>query len=116
MREYKTKTLIKDIDVLKMFFEIYCSKRHSEKGKSVIKGKGLLEKFSFDGLILCTECEKQFIYSVTKRIMCPYDPKPECKKCPSMCYSSENRMFMRDVMRFSGKYLIFSGRFDLIFK
>jgi hypothetical protein len=37
-----------------------------------------------------------------------------CKKCPAHCYAPGYRERIREVMRFSGQYLVKHGRLDLI--
>jgi hypothetical protein len=38
-----------------------------------------------------------------------------CKKCHTQCYNRNYREKVREVMRFSGPYLIKRGRLDLIY-
>jgi len=104
----------KDIAILKSFFEIYCHKNHSNQ--TIIYPSGIIKNYFSQSLSLCDNCRKQFLYAAVKRIICPYNPKPDCKKCPSICYSDEHRRFMKEMMRYSGKYMIMHGRIDLIFK
>ena len=54
-------------------------------------------------------------YGLTMRLRCPHEPKPLCKKCSDPCYKPEYREKIREVMRFSGTYLVRRGRIDLIF-
>lgn len=112
----KEKSISKDLKTLSQFFNIYCSANHKALPKSRLNPKGILFKYYGDNLKLCDECHRRFLYAAMKRIICPYHPKPACKKCPSICYSPKHRDFMREMMRFSGKYLISHGRIDLIFK
>ena len=44
----------------------------------------------------------------------PLCPKPMCKKCVTHCYAPGYREKVRQVMRFSGMYLVKHGRLDLI--
>ncbi len=106
----------REIEILKLFFRVYCSNIHSDRKRDKVTGLGLLKGYDLSGIFLCAECKKEFIYSVTKLVLCPYDPKPSCKKCPLICYSDEHRIFMKKMMRFSGKHLIMHGRFDLLFR
>jgi hypothetical protein len=64
--------------------------------------------------VLCQDCGRLFQHGVAKLLQCPYDPKPMCKKCPTHCYAPDYREKMRQVMRFSGPYLIKHGRLDLL--
>jgi hypothetical protein len=67
-------------------------------------------------LKLCPECQRLLSHGIVKLVLCPYDPKPACKKCPTPCYSPSYRRRIRQVMRFSGMYLIRRSRLDLIFQ
>jgi hypothetical protein len=66
-------------------------------------------------VVLCNDCTRLLRYGLTMRIRCPHDPKPMCKKCPAPCYRNEYRRRIREVMRFSGTYLIKRGRLDLLY-
>ena len=46
---------------------------------------------------------------------CPMSPKPSCKHCPSHCYHPTCRARIREVMKFSGRRLVMTGRLDLLF-
>lgn len=48
------------------------------------------------------------------RLRCPLDLKPVCKHCPVPCYRPGYREQAREIMRFSGKYLMRRGRLDLL--
>ncbi len=111
------KKMKKDISILSLFVRIYCENLHADRNKKMIKTNGILEEFSSEiSNLLCKECEALLLHSATKRVLCPYEPKPACKKCPSYCYANGFRLKMREVMRFSGAYLIKKGRLDYIFK
>lgn len=116
MRIVRKDIIEKDIKILKLFFNVYCENMHKNRGRLPVKKAGIIKEYLEDDIELCKECEREFLYSITKRIICPFEPKPPCKKCPSICYSERHRAFMRKMMRFSGKYLILHGRIDLIFK
>jgi len=116
MDERKEKAIKKDLSTLATFFQIYCSGVHKSQGKKKLEGRGILKRYFTRELSLCAECQRHFYYAAAKRILCPYFPKPACKKCPTICYTNGHRQFMREMMRFSGKYLITRGRIDLIFK
>jgi hypothetical protein len=38
-----------------------------------------------------------------------------CRKCPTQCYTRRYKERVREVMRFSGPYLIKRGRVDLLY-
>jgi hypothetical protein len=42
------------------------------------------------------------------------DPKPMCKHCPSHCYRPSYRARIREVMKFSGRKMVLSGRLDFL--
>lgn len=106
----------KDIRVLTGFVDIYCREKHQgfEKGTFNPGELGLP-----DGVAtspdLCADCDKLLKHGIAKLLMCEQDPKPMCKKCQTQCYAAGYREKMREVMRFSGLYLIRHGRVDLIF-
>jgi len=107
----------KDMQVLSDFIEIYCKENHRDAGKTIIKAPGKIGRYLEDKpLMLCSDCGKLLLYAVSKRLVCPYDPKPSCKKCTTHCYRDVYRERIRDVMRFSGKYLLRKGKLGLLKK
>ncbi len=111
------KKLKKDISILSLFTEIYCKNFHKEREREALRVHGILKDFSEEiSRALCNDCKRLLLHSVTKRVLCPYEPKPACKKCPTPCYFDGFRERIRKVMRFSGAYLIKKGRLDYIFK
>ena len=111
----KGNKLARDIEVLAEFVEVFCVNKHSARDKSQWKStsKEIEWKGNKDPL-LCKECCELLNYAVMRRSLCPLDPKPPCKKCKIHCYSKEYRSKIREVMKFSGIYLIKHCRFDLI--
>ncbi len=107
----------KDIAVLAEFISIFCGCNHNRREKSGINARGLLSHYLKDNdIMICGECRRLLLQGASKRLSCPYDPKPRCKKCETHCYGNGYRGKIREVMRFSGKYLIKKGKFGLIFK
>ena len=106
----------KDIVVLADLISIFCSQNHSPQSKVtfIIKDEKLQQILGNQKRLLCRECHKLLSHGIAKLMLCPYDPKPSCKKCPSHCYAPGYRERIRKVMRFSGMYLIKHGRLDLI--
>ena len=106
----------KDIVVLADFISIFCSQNHRPQSKVtfIIKDEGLQQILGDKKRLLCRECHRLLSHGIAKLMLCPYDPKPACKKCPSQCYAPGYRERIRKVMRFSGMYLIKHGRLDLI--
>jgi hypothetical protein len=104
----------RDISTLARFVTLYCRSHHEERTPFEFKAPGLenLFKKPFE---LCAECAKLLKYGLTMRLLCPQEPKPMCKKCPDPCYRPEYRDKIREVMRFSGIYLVKRGRVDLMY-
>lgn len=114
----KDKEVRKEIKVLGDFVEVYCRKHHNEDGeeeKQAFRFRGLEDKLFKKKLYLCKDCTKLLAHGIGKRIICPYDPKPMCKKCETHCYKPFYREKIREVMKFSGIYLVKHGRLDLIY-
>ncbi|UCB52432.1 MAG: nitrous oxide-stimulated promoter family protein [Candidatus Zixiibacteriota bacterium] len=111
------KKIRSDVKVLARFIQIFCANNHSADGKQLVQAKGRTGEFlkgvSVD---VCDDCRKLLLHGAGKRIICPYDPKPRCKRCPTYCFRDGYRERVREVMRFSGAYLIKRGRLDLAFK
>ncbi|MCX8084439.1 MAG: nitrous oxide-stimulated promoter family protein [Calditerrivibrio sp.] len=99
----KSKRIKKDAKTLKRFISIYCREHHLKNGASL----------SMDGL--CGECAYLLEYALKRDEKCPLDPKPKCKDCKIHCYKHEMRLKIKEVMKFSGIYLIKRGRIDYIF-
>jgi len=106
----------KDIRVLGDFISIFCRENHRAEAKDTFLIKDARLRNSLDGrdLVLCTDCRKLLNHGIAKLLLCPYEPKPMCKKCETHCYAPGYREKIREVMRFSGLYLIKHGRLDLI--
>lgn len=104
-----------DIEVLGKFVEVYCRSHHKEDRApfdfKVPGGGAFFSKLP----ILCPDCSKLLKYGLTMRLRCPQQPKPMCKKCPNPCYKPEYREKIREVMKFSGMYLVKRGRIDLMY-
>ena len=106
----------KDIKVLSNFVSIFCREKHPLETKDAfcIKDERLRRALGSQELLLCPDCRKLLNHGITKMLLCPYDPKPMCKKCQTHCYASGYREKIREVMKFSGLYLIKHGRLDLM--
>lgn len=105
------KKVKKDISVLASFIGAYCKVKHVDREHAKYQNERYLPK---GGPTLCEECSKLLSYAIGKRVACPYDPKPACRKCKTHCYRGDYREKMKEVMRFSGPYLIKRGRLDLL--
>jgi hypothetical protein len=104
----------KDARVLAGFVGIFCRQKHTEEPKQLFKIQDERLQAELPELKLCRDCARLLEHGLAKLGMCPYEPKPSCRKCPSHCYAPGYRERVREVMRFSGMYLIKRGRLDLL--
>jgi len=113
----KDKAIRRDIAVLARFVRFYCRDLHTVLENSPVTASGKLAPY-VNGLHLklCPGCRGMFLHGAAKRVLCPYDPKPSCKKCAAPCYRTGHREAMRAVMRHSGRRMILRGRLDLLYK
>ncbi len=108
--------ILKDIEVLAKFTEAFCLENHRGE-KAPLNLKGILgEHLNNYKLKVCENCKRVLLHGVAKRLLCPYDPKPPCKKCPTPCYRKGYREKMREIMKFSGMYFIKKGKLSYVFK
>jgi len=114
--ERLTDKKVKDIRVLGNFISIFCRENHKTEDKSVfpIKDTRLRDILGNRDMELCPDCQKLLNHGIAKLLLCPYDPKPMCKKCETHCYAPGYREKIREVMRFSGLHLVKHGRVDLM--
>ena len=107
----------KDIRVVADFVAIFCRENHRDVEKSLFvnKDEKLHLLLNGGGMELCKDCTKLLNHGIAKLLQCPHDPKPMCKKCTTHCYAPGYRERMREVMKFSGLYLVKHGRLDLMF-
>jgi hypothetical protein len=104
-----------DIRILIRFVAIYCRERH-EGPKDPFSLKQLdITQIEKKKVLLCRECKRLLAYGIGMRLACPHDPKPMCKKCESQCYKGEYKDKIREIMKFSGMYLVKHGRVDLLY-
>lgn len=106
----------KDIKVLSQFIAIYCREHHrtEAKGAFPVRDERLRSSLGHKDLVLCKDCSKLLNHGIAKLLLCPYNPKPACKNCKTHCYAPGYRERIREVMRFSGLYLVKRGRVDLL--
>ena len=107
----------KDLRVVADFVSIFCRENHpdAEKNSFVIRDERLQQILNGEQIVLCPDCQKLLNHGIAKLLQCPYEPKPMCKKCRTHCYAPGYRERMREVMKFSGMYLVRHGRVDLMF-
>jgi hypothetical protein len=111
-REHKLR---RDLKVLISFITLYCRGLHRDAGKAPFElARYPVPWGKTDPPQLCAECRKLLAHAIVKRTHCPLDPKPACKKCPVQCYSPAYRAKMREVMRYSGRKLVLTGRLDYL--
>ncbi|MEW6203565.1 MAG: nitrous oxide-stimulated promoter family protein [bacterium] len=110
----KREEVDRDILLLSNFVEIYCRRNHKKNEKILFPtGSGTALPRRRRPLKLCAECAELLRYGIRRRELCPYDPKPMCKRCETHCYRPAYRQRVKTVMKFSGIYLIKRGRLDM---
>jgi hypothetical protein len=110
------KKKARDLKVLSDFVGIYCREKHTGEDKDVfpVKEDRLRQALGNKELDLCQDCTRLLNHGIAKLLLCTQDPKPMCKKCKIRCYAPGYREKIRDVMKFSGLYLVKHGRLDLM--
>ncbi|NWF92161.1 MAG: nitrous oxide-stimulated promoter family protein [Syntrophaceae bacterium] len=104
-----------DIRTLMKFVGIFCMENHDgEKVPFSFKMLDIKEIEKAE-IPLCQDCTRLLSYGLTMRLKCPHDPKPMCKKCETQCYHGEYKAKIREVMKFSGMYMIKHGRLDMLY-
>jgi len=104
-----------DIRTLMKFVGICCKENH-DGDKSPFSFKLFdIKEIEKKEISLCPDCARLLAYGLTMRLKCPHDPKPMCKKCETQCYHGEYKSKIREVMKFSGMYLLKHGRVDLLY-
>lgn len=111
------KDLKRDLKTLARFIELYCRKKHGDADRRAAHLKTHdIDAIASSPVLLCADCTKLLMHSFAKRSNCPLEPKPACKHCPEHCYHPDYRARIREVMRYSGRRLVLSGRLDYLFK
>ena len=104
-----------DIKTLVKFVGVFCRENHNGE-KTPFSFKLLdLREITKNEIPLCPDCNRLLTHGLTMRMKCPHDPKPMCKKCETQCYHGEYKAKIREVMKFSGMYLVKHGRLDLLY-
>ncbi len=104
-----------DIRTLMQFVALYCREHHEgEKNPFSLKQVDIRE-IARREIRVCNECRRLLAYGIGMRLKCPQKPKPMCKKCESQCYTGEYKAKIREIMKFSGMYLVKHGRIDLLY-
>lgn len=110
----RARQLQRDLAVLAKFVGVYCRHRHRGAEKSPLRFGGRTPEWAAGWPALCGSCRKLLAHVLVKRLRCPYDPKPACRKCSTHCYAPKYRSEMRAVMRYAGRRLVLSGRLDYL--
>ena len=110
------KLLRRDLKTLAQFVRIYCHHRHGDAEKTPV----FIKSFNVGAIAgrpirLCAGCQRLLAHAFVKRTHCPMNPKPACKHCPSHCYHPTYRRQIREVMKYSGRKLVTSGRLDYLY-
>ncbi|MBM7854094.1 hypothetical protein JOC37_000466 [Desulfohalotomaculum tongense] len=95
----------KDVALLLNFIKTYCHYHHRNQDTVRVENTELK---------LCSDCCALAKYAVKRRLNCPKNPKPACKKCDTHCYAPKYRKKIQEVMKFSGIYYMKRGRIDYL--
>ncbi|UQZ34361.1 nitrous oxide-stimulated promoter family protein [Paenibacillus sp. PK3_47] len=75
-------------DIVSKMIRIYCTKKHRNKE-------------------LCEECRDLQEYAVKRLTLCKFgEEKSACAKCPVHCYKPFYRQKIKQVMRYSGPWML----------
>ena len=108
--------LNRDVRTLIQLIGIFCNNKHKSRPKDHWDLKNRTSPINeSNSLKLCQECSDLLDYSIKQREKCMLDPKPLCKRCKIHCYSSDYRLKIKEVMKYSGMYLLTHGRVNLLF-
>lgn len=105
---------LKDLKVLLQFTSVYCRARHAAARTLIATDEPGLQKLPLRKYPVCAECGDFLLYAFGRRLRCPLEEKPSCKHCHVHCFRPGHREKVREIMRFSGPYLIRRGRLDLL--
>lgn len=104
-----------DIRTLMRFIGIYCRENHNGERTPFSFKRFDMKEIEKKEISLCPDCTRLLTYGLTMRVKCPHDPKPMCKKCEIQCYKGDYKAKIREVMKFSGMYMIKHGRVDILY-
>ncbi len=114
-REFADRHLDRDLRTLVRFVAVYCRGRHRGAQKSPARMKSFdIAALANEAIELCPACVDLLTHALVKRAHCTLHPKPACKHCPSHCYHPKYRSQIREVMRFSGRHIVLTGRLDYL--
>jgi hypothetical protein len=104
-----------DIRTLMKFVGIYCRKNHDGERAPFSFKLADIKEIEKKEISLCPDCGRLLGYGLTMRLKCSHNPKPMCKKCETQCYRGDYKAKIREVMKFSGMYMIKHGRVDMFY-
>lgn len=114
-RKSADRHLERDLRMLVRFVAIYCRRQHRDAEKSHPRMKSFdVTALANEAIELCPACAELLTHALVKRAHCPMNPKPSCKHCPSHCYHPKYRRQIQEVMRFSGRHIVMTGRLDYL--
>jgi hypothetical protein len=105
---------IKDLKVLLQFTAVYCKVKHAGGKSVIVTDDSEVKRLPLGMFPVCDECRDFVLYAFDRRLRCPLQEKPACKHCQVHCFKPGHREKVREIMRFSGQYLIRRGRLDLL--
>jgi hypothetical protein len=105
---------IKDLKVLLQFTAVYCKVKHAGDKSVIVTDDAEVKRLPLGKFPVCDECRDFVLYAFDRRLRCPLEEKPACKHCKVHCFRPGHREKVREIMRFSGQYLIRRGRLDLL--
>ena len=110
------RELTRDLKTLTLFIRVYCKHKHSSANRQPVElVTHDVQRLAGRPVELCEDCRKLLTHALVKRSNCAMEPKPMCKHCPNHCYHPTYRAKIRDVMKFSGRRLVLTGRLDYLF-
>ena len=104
-----------DIRTLMKFVGIYCRENHDGAKSPFLFKLFDIKEIEDKEILLCSDCRRLLTYGLTMRMKCPHDPKPMCKRCETQCYHGDYKAKIREVMKFSGMYMVKHGRVDMLY-
>ena len=111
----RARDLRHDLKTLALFIRVYCRCKHGDVARRAVDLRTHdVAAIAGKTIVLCPECTKLLTHAFVKRNNCPMDPKPMCKHCPNHCYHPTYRAQIREVMKFSGRKMVLSGRLDFL--
>lgn len=99
-----------DTRTLGDFVGAYCAGNHAERERAPIESDAAsLGVYGRKTPVVCAECAEHLRYAEKRRAYCPKDPKPFCAHCDTHCYKPEERVWQRQMMRYSGPRSMLHG-------